>query len=238
MLGLVLGLTVDQLMTDPNTGQIPDTLIPVAGALKTMNRANSGLTWINQPHVTGFLTELVTSGTITHTSLDALPRHPTREHVRGLLVEHGALPRRDERRIRFDTWAAAALLRLPAGEHRDTIRQFIRWHIQRRMTTTDQISEGTFLRSKQTVTVAIDFLDWLTTERAKRLADLTQSDLDLWQASGPTTREFASRFLAWAKRAHRVPLTCACSPTGEEPATDCPRASRLTPSTSSPTPTN
>lgn len=200
----VLGHTVDQLMTDPNTGQIPDTLIPVADALKTMNRANSGLTWINQPHVTGFLAGLVTSGTITHTSLDALPRHPTREHVRGLLVEHGALPRRDERRIRFDVWADAALLRLPAGEHRDTIRQFIRWHIQRRMTTTDQISEGTFLRSKQTVTVAIDFLNWLTTERGTSLAELTQADLDHWQASGPTTREFASRFLAWAKRTHRV----------------------------------
>jgi hypothetical protein len=42
------------------------------------------------------------------------------------------------------------------------VRRFIRWHLLRRMNTMDLISEGTFLRSKQTTTVAIDFLNWLT----------------------------------------------------------------------------
>lgn len=60
-----------------------------------------------------------------------------------------------------------------------------------------EVSEGTFLRSKQTTTVAIDFLNWLT-ERGTTLDRLTQTDLDLWQAGGPSTREIASRFLGWA----------------------------------------
>lgn len=202
--GCVLGRTVDQLLADPNSGQIPDDLAPLANALKSMHRANSGLTWINQPHVKGFLAELVTGGSVTHAALDTLPSTPTREHVRGLLVEHGALPRRDERRSRFDEWATSALTRLPAGDHQDAIRLFTRWHIQRRMNGADEVTEGTFLRSKQTVTVAIDLLNWLTTERQTTLANLTQADLDAWQASGPTTREIASRFLAWAIRTHRV----------------------------------
>jgi hypothetical protein len=61
-----------------------------------MKRANSGLTWIQQPHVTGFLRQLAASPDITHTGLDQLPASPTREYVRGLLVEHNVLPRRDE----------------------------------------------------------------------------------------------------------------------------------------------
>ncbi len=88
----VLGAAVDQLLTSPRTGVIDAALQPVAAALKSMTRANSGLTWINQRHVKGFLAELAARPVITHDILDALPAHPTREHVRGLLVEHGALP--------------------------------------------------------------------------------------------------------------------------------------------------
>ena len=235
----VLGVTVDQLMTDPNTGQIPDPLIPVAGALKTMNRANSGLTWINQPHVTAFLTELVTSGTITHTSLDALPATEPANTSAACWSSTEPCHAATNGESGSTAWAAAALLRLPAGEHRDTIRQFIRWHIQRRMTITDQISEGTYLRSKQTVTVAIDFLNWLTTERDTSLAEPHPGRPR--PLAGQRAHALASS-PADSSPGPNAPIgfhpTCACSPTAEEPATGCHRASRLTPSTWSPTPTS
>ena len=48
-----------------------------------MPRANSGLTWIRQPHVTTFLTGLARAETITHESLDQLPASRTRDYVRG-----------------------------------------------------------------------------------------------------------------------------------------------------------
>jgi len=89
----VPGATVDQLLTSPRTGAIDAALQPAATALKSMTRANSGLTWINQRHVKAFLAELPARPVITHDILDALPAHPAREHVRGLLAEHGALPR-------------------------------------------------------------------------------------------------------------------------------------------------
>jgi hypothetical protein len=47
------------------------------------------------------------------------------------------------------------------------------------------------------------FLNWLNAHGID-LADLEQGHLDAWQAGGPTTREFASRFLQWAIRARLV----------------------------------
>ena len=61
----------------------------------------------------------------------------------------------------------------------------------------DQVPHGTFLRSKQAVTVAIDFLNWLT-DHGIALAELEQEHLDAWQATGSSTRLVADRFLRWA----------------------------------------
>lgn len=55
LLELHLGETVDRLLTDPETGKIAEPRLPLAQALKSMKRANSGLTWIRQRHVTEFL---------------------------------------------------------------------------------------------------------------------------------------------------------------------------------------
>ncbi len=65
------------------------------------------------------------------------------------------------------------------------------------------VSEGTFLQSKQVVTVAIDFLNWLT-GHGLTLAQLTQADLDAWQAGGPATRKAVTRFVRWAIKARLV----------------------------------
>ena len=61
----------------------------------------------------------------------------------------------------------------------------------------DRVPLGTFLRSKQTVTVAIDLLNWLAGHEIG-LAELRQGHLDAWQAEGPATRLAADCFLRWA----------------------------------------
>jgi hypothetical protein len=48
-------------------------LVPVAAALKSMKRSNSGVTWIRQRHVTAFLKDLAVAPSITHEKLDELP---------------------------------------------------------------------------------------------------------------------------------------------------------------------
>jgi len=56
--------------------------------------------------------------------------HPVRSSATrraGLLVEHGALPRRDELAVRYNQWTTAALNRVSSDEHRDVVRRYIRW---------------------------------------------------------------------------------------------------------------
>ena len=48
-------------------------LIPLAAALKSMKRANSGMTWIRQKHVTAFLRNLAAAPAISHETFDELP---------------------------------------------------------------------------------------------------------------------------------------------------------------------
>jgi len=70
-----------------------------------------------------------------------------------------------------------------------------------RQTTTT--SHGMFLRAKQSVTVAIDLLNWLT-EHQVELASLTQAHLVGWRAQGTGTCDHAVSFLLWARRTHLV----------------------------------
>ncbi|WP_217905984.1 Fis family transcriptional regulator [Kocuria salina] len=193
----VLATTVDRLLTNPHHQQMHPALAPVATALKTMSRPNSGLTWLNQPHVTAFLTDLAATPIITHEALDELPASRTRDYVRGLLVAHGALPARDELIVRYDAWAITALTRVSTDDHREVLRRFIRWHHRRRLQAMTPVPYGAFLRAKQSVTVTIDFLNWLT-DHGTRLPELHQAHLDRWQAHGPSTGEIAIGFLGWA----------------------------------------
>lgn len=207
----VLATVVEDLLTDPSRGVMAPELIPLAAALKSMKRANSGITWIQQKHVTAFLRNLAVTPEITHESFDGLPDSRTREYVRGLLTEHGVLPRRDELRTRYENWSAQALDRVSSPENRDIIRRYIRWHHLRRMNQMDEVTRGTFLRAKQQVTVAIDLLNWLT-GHGTNLTGLTQTHLDLWQAEGPTTRRIAEHFLKWAIKAKAAPAGLAIIP--------------------------
>jgi hypothetical protein len=207
----VLGNVVDDLLTDPVTGSMANELVPLAAALKSMKRANSGMTWVRQKHVTAFLRNLAVAPTITHETFDQLPDSRTREYVRGLLTEYGVLPRRDELRRRYENWAAEAIERTTDPQNRELIRRYVRWHHQRRMNQMDEVTRGTFLRAKQQVTVAIELLNWLT-DHGISLRDLTQAHLDVWQAGGPTTRRIAEGFLKWAIKTKAAPAGLAIVP--------------------------
>ncbi|WP_418063033.1 hypothetical protein [Pimelobacter simplex] len=207
-----LAVLVDELFTNPRTGLILAELAPVAAALKSMKRPNSGVTWIRQRHVTAFLRALAAAPNITHEKLDELPGpERTRRYVRGLLVEHGVLPPRDELKVRYNQWATRALERVSSAQHRDVVRRYIRWYHQRRMNEMEAVLEGTFLRSKQSVTVAIEFLNWLH-DHCIGLPDLRQDHLNAWLADGPSTRRSVDRFIAWAIKSRLVDPNLSVSP--------------------------
>lgn len=118
-------------------------------------------------------------------------------------MEHGALPRRDETKVRYQQWANEAVERVHDPRMREVLERYIRWHHLRRMHDTEQVSHGTFLRSKQTVTVAIDFVNWLAADGID-LSNVQQRHLDRWVATGPTTRLIVDRFLRWAIKSQLV----------------------------------
>lgn len=79
------------------------------------------------------------------------------------------------------------------------------------MNQMDEVTQGAFLRAKQSVTVAIDLLNWLT-EQQTELAALTQTHMDRWQAEGPTTRGIASRFIDWASKTSLIDASLKMQP--------------------------
>lgn len=169
-----------------------------------MERPNSGITWIRaNPAVRNMLTGLG-NGTleVSHDALDALPPGRAVEYLRGLLIDSDALPARDRHLAMFERWLADKLDHITDPDHRALIDQFSRWHIIRKMRqaidTEGQVTTGSFLRAKQTVTVSIQFLRWLD-ERGVSLAACTQHDIDAWFASGPSTRQHSERFLYWCR---------------------------------------
>lgn len=194
---------VDQALSGTD-GAIQPELLPIADALKGMSRANSGVTWIRQPHVHNLLRQLA-SGHIelSHEALDQLPRSKTLTYIQDLLVEHQVLPARDRHLAGYERWLAEKLEKIEDQEQRKIIERFGRWHHLRRLRSSGKpISHSAFLNAKQSTTVAITFLVWLA-QHNKQLHEATQADLDEWIATGSSTNTRIDSFLYWA-RSHRM----------------------------------
>jgi hypothetical protein len=200
----VLGATATALLTNPDTGVIAPQLQIVVDALTAMHRPNSGLTWIRQAHVQSVLRGLARHPTLTHEVLDQLPTGRTTDYMRSLLVEHRALPSRDERLARFQASAVTAKQRITTEEHRKVLARFIRWSLEKRLRSMSPVTDSAFLGAKQAVTVTIEFCNWLAAEHNTSVDQLTQAHIDLWQATGPATREHIVRFVRWAIKARLI----------------------------------
>jgi hypothetical protein len=210
----VLAGEIDDLLAGPD-GTVPASLVPLAQAIKTMKRENSGMIWLRRQQVRTLLRDLA-SGSVAlhHEALDALPTSRTIEYVRELLVATGVLPARDKYLSTFLRWMETKLEGVSDPDHRRAVEAFARWHHLRNLRSQakseGQVPLGSFLRAKQSTTLAIDFLNWLK-GRGRTLAECTQHDIDAWFGHGPTTRRHAQPFLYWAintgrARGFRVPF--------------------------------
>jgi hypothetical protein len=185
---------VTTLLTGPD-GAIADRLAPLAEALITMPRPNSGYAWLrSNPRVRELLAHLADGQVeLNHQALDGLPGSPTVEYLRGLLIAHGCLPPRDPHLAGYERWLAAKLARIADPAQRQLIDRFARWHLLRRLRRHGRdgaVPTGAFLNAKQSTTMAIGLLAWLD-QRGAALATTTQHDLDTWFATGPSTRRHA-----------------------------------------------
>ncbi|MEB0001468.1 hypothetical protein QN357_00775 [Cryobacterium sp. RTC2.1] len=143
---------------------------------------------------------------LTHEAFDDLPRSRTVDYIRELLITHGTLPPRDRYLEEFRIWSEAKIQTLVDAEHSSIMRRFLRWHQNKRLLekfrTAGAVDVGLFLSVKQTTTVAVELLNWLS-DSDTRLGNMGQAHLDRWLSSGPSTRQHAHMFLYWAME-HRL----------------------------------
>lgn len=198
----LLNEIVTDLLSGPD-GTIPDELAPLADAICSMRRPNSGVTWIRaNPRVKQLLRALgEQTVALNHDAFDQLPRSRTVEYIRELLVHNGILPPRDRNIATFEHWLQNKLDTIDDIEHRRLIERFARWHHLRqlrRQTENGPVADVPMLGAKQSIAVSINFLAWLG-GRGRPLAECTQHDIDTWYASGPSTHDRVERFLYWAR---------------------------------------
>ncbi|MCE0765944.1 hypothetical protein LWC35_23990 [Pseudonocardia kujensis] len=199
------------LREDLTTVLVPTTpALPAAEqllhALCAAQRPESILTWKRRPQVAALLAA-IGAGTVavSHDALDALASGPVVEHLRDLLVHHGALPHRDRDLARFRRWLDDRLAAAEPSWAARAIEQYATWHHLRAMNT--QLRRGEPLRgkvhyAKQEITEIGRFMTWLQ-QQDLTLNTCTQQHLDRWLADGPSTRFIIRTFLRWARR-HRI----------------------------------
>lgn len=135
---------------------------------------------------------------LTHALLDEQPQTPALHHVRGMLVQAGVLPARDEHLERIEPWLGKILAARPA-HHAALVRPYATWHVLRRAR---RRSRGAFTMSaaawaRGRILAALAFLAWLD-NRGTTLGAATQADVDDWLDGATQYRYLLRDFLAWA----------------------------------------
>jgi hypothetical protein len=155
---------------------------------------------------------------LSHAALDAEARTKPLDHFRDLLVATGVLPAQDPRFERLGPWLDSTLAGVPVA-HAQMVRPFATWGVFRRLrrkAERGQLSENATKWARLRIRVALNFLEWLD-DHDVELADVTQADVNLWLASGATTRFAVRDFLAWCRARRlisgvKVPLRVRPSP--------------------------
>lgn len=199
----------DEIVRLQETGN-PDTLRQLdryLAALGAARPANSVLHWlrISRTSAAPVLRELI-AGTrpITHQALDDLETSYAIQFLRAALVQHGALPARDEVSHRFEHWITTMTADL-ADPDRSTVRRWAHWVVLHELRIRRGRASTASDRSARTqVRAATHFVTWLQQQHLS-LAAAQQEHLDRWLADGATTRNAIRRFIAWTTQARDTP---------------------------------
>ncbi|WP_330218379.1 recombinase XerD [Mycolicibacterium obuense] len=174
-------------------------------ALCAADRAESIITWKRSDKVQGLLRSLGDGTTpVTHDGLDQYePSGRHVDHLRAILQHHDVIPARDKYLAYFERWIEDKLQPVSDPEIAKPIRQFATWHHLRRINDfalSGVSTRGPVHASKQDITEALKFLEWLRAEHGRTIANCTQLDVDLWVTTGPTTRHLIRTFIIWCKK--------------------------------------
>lgn len=174
-------------------------------ALCAADRAESIITWKRSDKVQALLRSLGDGTTpLTHDGLDQYePSGRHVDHLRAILQHHEVLAARDKYLAYFERWIEDKLRSVSDPQISTPIRQFATWHHLKRineLALAGRPTRGPVHASKQDITEALKFLEWLRSEHGRTIADCTQQDVDLWGTTGPTTRHLIRTFIIWCKK--------------------------------------
>lgn len=165
-------------------------------ALCSADRPESILTWKRHPQVASLLRSIGTrTVVISHEAFDDLGDGRVTEHLRELLVHHGALPHRDRDLARFQRWLDDRLDTTEPPWARRALEQYATWHHLREMNS--RLDRGQALHSR------VHYAKQEITEVGRSMASLhehnltlstgTQQHLDRWLAEGPQHARASAR---------------------------------------------
>lgn len=183
----------------------PASFTQLIDALCATDRAESIITWKRSDKVQGLLRSLGDGTTpLTHDGLDQYePAGRHVDHLRAILQHHDVIPARDKYLAYFERWIEDKIQPVSDPEIATPIRQFATWHHLRRindLALSGVSTRGPVHASKQDITEALKFLEWLRAEHGRTIANCTQQDVDLWVTTGPTTRHLIRTFIIWCKK--------------------------------------
>ena len=178
---LAKDLPSDALLSGTEGNMRPE-LEPVRAALSAVAPA-TGVNWAARAvhqRLLRQLTEL--TGPVTHDTIGKLTPPNAAERLRTMLIDHGALPVRDERLISAERSVKRRIERVENAEDRKILGSFATWHHLRRLRAIAErrpLTEEQVTYSINALTAAANLLNWLR-ERGQSLAECTQSDIDEW----------------------------------------------------------
>jgi integrase len=181
-------------------------LTPLVDALAAMEVPRGGLSWLEDHNVTERIRAIATGEIpLSHDGLDTLAMSNGREHLRELLITHGVLPERDRYLAAYERWANGLVATVDEPADRRLITAYLRWHHGprlARLVESGDLTENRYSTVRAQTNITLRLLAWLRA-RDSDLVTCTQSDIDAWFASGPSTRLQSRSFLSWAIRTHR-----------------------------------
>jgi hypothetical protein len=194
------------LLAGPD-GTIPPVLAGVHAAIVASASPGKALNWIRSGAGAPILAAIANATMpLTHDSLDAHPQPRAADHVRQMLVAHGALDERNEDLARLERWIDDTITAMSNTEHAALVRRFATWHVlrtlRRRVEHRDPNLRTATRYARTQLRAAITLLDWLD-QHDIELGACTQADIDRWLA-GPPSRRDARHFLTWAATRHVV----------------------------------
>jgi hypothetical protein len=191
-----------QLMAGPDEtaaaalAGLADTIVASATPRKALN-------WLRQGAGAPILAQL-SAGTmaISHEALDAHPQPRAANHIRQMLIAHGALPARDEQLATLERLNSTTVAGIERPEDRNTVAAFATWRVLRslrRRAEHNTAKRTAINHARNQVLAAVAFLDWLAAHHLT-LATASQGDLELWLATGAPSRYDVRPFIDWTSQ--------------------------------------